>query len=354
MIIDNKSRPQSSWRGLRRRGRLRVGIAGAGWVTQYHLPAWRKQSHRVELVAIADPDEPRREARLAQFALPAGYGSVADLIAAADIDILDICAPREVHADLVREATREGLAVLCQKPLAVNLSEAEKLVAGLDPGVPLMVHDNWRFRATYRRIREWLDAGVAGPLRRVELHYLSSGMLADANGDRPALVRQPNFVGIERLLVMEVLIHQLDTLRFLLGELDLIDARLARSTDAIIGEDIATLTLRRRVDGLPVELVGNLAVHGEPPQARDQLRIVGADATIDLDGFHLRCAGRFVHDEPFDPECTYQGAYDNAIAHFLDGLESGAAFETDPGDNLRTLALVEAAYERAGGFVATS
>ena len=293
---------------------------------------------------MADPDAGRRAERMRDHGIAAGFESVEAMLEQADIDILDVAAPREVHANLVRLANARGLAVLCQKPLATNLDEARSLVAQVDPAAPLMVHDNWRFRATYRTIRSWLDDGVAGALRRVELHYLSSGMIPDANGARPALVRQPNFVEIERLLVMEVLIHQLDTLRFLLGDLELIDARLARSSDVIVGEDIATLTLRRSSDGLPVEVVGNLATHGEPPQARDQLRIYGADATIDLDGFRLRCAGARAHDEAFDPDRTYQGSYDSAIGHFLDGLEQGTPFETAPDDNLRTLALVEAAY----------
>jgi predicted dehydrogenase len=285
--------------------------------------------------------------RLREHEVPTGFATTEEMLARADLDILDICAPRETHVDLVRLANQRGLPVICQKPLAVDLREAQALVGDLDPRAPLMVHDNWRFRATYRRIKEWLDAEVAGPLRRVELHYLSSGMIPDSTGERPAIVRQPIFVGIRRLLVMEVLIHQLDTLRYLLGDLDLIDARLARSNDAIIGEDIATLTLRRRADGLPVEVVGNLAVHGEPPPARDRLRIFGAEATVELEGFRVTSAGAFVRDETFDPDRTYQGSYDAAIAHFLDRLESGLPFETNPADNLETLALVEAAYQFA-------
>jgi predicted dehydrogenase len=236
-----------------------------------------------------------------------------------------------------------GIAVLCQKPMAATLSEAKALVADLGATRRVMIHDNWRFRATYRRIRQWLDAGVAGDIRRVQLDYLSSGMIPDATGQRPALVRQPNFAALERLLVMEVMIHHLDTLRFLLGELELVTARLARSNDDIVGEDIATLTLRT-AEGTPVLVDGNLAAHGEPPQARDQLRIYGSKATIVLDGYRLSCVGETTTTEDFDPALTYQGAYDSAIAHFLDTLEAGGQFETAPADNLKTLALVEAAY----------
>ena len=325
---------------------LRVGIAGAGWVTQYHLPAWRAQAARAEVVAIADPVAPSLAARQEQFGLRAGFDDARSMIEQAGLDIIDICTPAGMHAPLARLAAGRGIAVLCQKPLAGTFAEAEALVAAVGNTVPVMVHDNWRFRATYRRIREWIDAGVAGDLRRVQLDYLSGGMIADASGQRPALVRQPNFASMERLLIGEVLVHHLDTLRFLLGDLELVTAATRRSNSDIIGEDIATLTLRA-ADGTPVLLAGNLAAHGEPQQARDQLRIYGSRATVVLDGYRLSAVGETAITEDFDPVATYQGAYTGVIAHFLDGLESGRPFETNPVDNLKTLALVEAAYASA-------
>ncbi len=351
MIIDNEPARLPAAKVPRRAGIRRVGVAGAGWVTQYHLPAWLAQSRRAEVVAIADPDQGRVVARCREYNIPAGFASVDALLWEADIDILDICSPREAHAPHVRQAAGNGLAILCQKPLAANYEEAEALVGSLGSDVRAMVHDNWRFRATYRRIREWLDAGLAGDLRRVELHYLSSGMIPESDGARPAIVRQPIFPTISRLLVMEALIHQLDALRFLLGELELVSAVIARSNNDIIGEDSATLSMRRLGDGIPVELVGDLAVHGEPPQARDQLRIIGSRGTITLDGYDVRCVGAGANlREIFDPVATYDGSYANAIAHFLDCLEIGAPFETNLADNLKTLALVEAAYASAGEF----
>jgi predicted dehydrogenase len=262
------------------------------------------------------------------------------------LDIVDICTPCDAHAPLVRLAANSGVAVLCQKPLAGTLPEAEALVAAVGHTVPVMVHDNWRFRATYRRIREWIDAGIVGDIRRVQLDYLSSGMIPDASGERPAIARQPNFTAMPRLLVGEVMIHHLDALRFLLGDLDLVAANMSRSNTDIIAEDAATLTLRAS-DGTPVLLAGNLAAHGEPPQARDQLRIFGSRATVVLDGYRLSAVGETTTSEDFDPAATYQGSYNAAIAHFLDGLESGRPFETNPVDNLKTLALVEAAYAAA-------
>ena len=227
--------------------------------------------------------------------------------------------------------------------MATTYGAAEAVVASLPPTARLMVHENWRFRAWYRRLKQWLDEGLAGEVRQVSLDFLSGGMIL-VDGDRPALVRQPFFRKQQRLLVMEVLIHQLDTLRFLLGEMDVVAARLERSNDDIVAEDVAAITLRRRSDGVLVQLLGNLAVHGLPPIPRDRMRIFGSRGTLELDGNRLSAAGLDPRQETFDPDATYQGSYDAAIAHFLDGLDAGGVFETSPADNLATLKLVEDIY----------
>jgi len=237
--------------------------------------------------------------------------------------------------------------VLCQKPLVPTLDEAERLVAEVGDA-RLMVHENWRFRPYYRRLRQWLDEGALGGLRAVRLEFHSSGMLPDASGARPALARQPFFRRLERLLVMEVLIHHIDTLRFLLGELELESARLLRTNDEIVGEDVAILRLRRRADGMPVDISGNLAVQGAPPIPADRLWIYGENGTAHVDGANLQLVGYSSRAERFDPAASYQAAYSGAIAHFLDCLAAGAAFETSPLDNLETLRIVEAAYASSG------
>jgi predicted dehydrogenase len=326
--------------------RRKVGIVGAGWVTAYHLPAWQKQAHRVELVACADGWPVAARRRPDAFGIPRIYPDAGAMFAGEQLDIVDIAAPREFHAELIGLAAERGLDMLCQKPLATNFGAAEVVVAGLPASAHLMVHENWRFRAWYRRLKQWLDEGLAGEVRQVSLEFLSGGMIL-VDGNRPALVRQPFFRQQPRLLVMEVLIHQLDTLRFLLGEMDVVAARLERSNDDIVAEDVAAVTLRRRRDGVLVQLTGNLAVHGKPPIPRDRLRIFGSKGTLELDGDRLSAFGPEPRDESFDAAATYQGSYDAAIVHFLDGLEDGGVFETSPADNLATLRLVEDIYALA-------
>ncbi|MBN9985805.1 Gfo/Idh/MocA family oxidoreductase [Rhizobium laguerreae] len=325
-------------------GRRRIGIIGAGWVSAYHLPAWMRQSERAELVAIADPSPSAIEARLAAFDIAHHYTSAQAMLDAEQLDAVDICAPREFHVELVRLAAAKGLDIICQKPLAPSYGEAIDLLASLPNMGRLMIHENWRFRAYYRRMKAWLDEGLAGEIRQVRFEFLSSGMIADAEGKRPALIRQPFFRTQQRLLVMEVMIHHLDTLRYLLGELEVVTARLERSNRDIVAEDVASVVLRRTSDGILVTINANLAVHGAPPSPRDHLRIFGARGTLELDGNLLSAEGAQQRRESFDPDETYQGAYDATIAHFLDSLDGKVAMETSPGDNIKTLALVEDIY----------
>ena len=125
------------------------------------------------------PSQAARDEKASRFGIAARYAAAEQLLDLERLDIVDICAPRELHVDLVKLCASQGLDVICQKPLAPDFAQAAELVAWLPDGPKLMVHENWRFRAYYRRMKEWLRAGVAGEIRHVQLDFLSSGMVAD-------------------------------------------------------------------------------------------------------------------------------------------------------------------------------
>lgn len=322
---------------------LRVGLIGAGWVTQHHLSGWAELRGRAEVVAIADPALDKAQERAKAFGIPAVFDSAEAMFEGAALDAVDIAAPRELHAPLVRLAAARGLPVLCQKPLSTTLADAQSLVTDVAGQTRLMVHENWRFRRWYRRIAEWLTEGRIGALQQVQMTLLGSGLLLDAQGQRPLLVRQPFMATLTRALVAEVLIHQIDTLRMLLGELELTHAVLGRGCPEMHGEDRASLVFST-AQGAPVNLLANLCVHGEPAGLVDRLLLVGDTGSIRLDGGHLRCDGAAPAEAHFDTTEGYQASYSATIAHFVDALASGAPFETAPDDNMRTLALVEQIY----------
>ncbi|CAN7674533.1 Gfo/Idh/MocA family protein [Bosea sp. LjRoot237] len=327
--------------------RLRVGLIGAGWVTQYHLRAWAALRDKAEIVAIADPSSSARSARMIEFGIPQGYENAAAMLAANGLDAVDIAAPRAVHAELARLAARHGLAILCQKPLAPTLPEATELAAGLPLGTRLMVHENWRFRASYREAAAWLRAGAVGAPFAARLALVSSGALPGAEGRYPALERQPFIRHERRMLVAEILIHHLDTLRMLLGPLEVTACSMNRTCPELSGEDTAIVQLRGE-GGLAVQVFASFAAHGHPAGAVDRLEILGPKGALTLEGGELSLAGAAPRQQSFDAAAVYQGSYDATIAHFVARLADGSPFETGPEDNLQTLALVEDCYRLAG------
>jgi D-apiose dehydrogenase len=90
--------------------------------------------------------------------------------------------------------------------------------------------------------------------------------------------------------------------------------------------------------------LSNLLVHGEAPVQVDHLTLIGTRGTLKLQGDTVRCFGPQPCELTYDMPACYLQSYASAIAHFVECLRSGAPFETAPSDNLRTLELVEAAY----------
>jgi predicted dehydrogenase len=323
---------------------LRVGLIGAGMVSRHHLIGWRRLAGTAAVVAIADPSS-NAATRAAEFGIPATYASAEAMLQAESLDAIDIAAPRQFHVELVRLGAAHGLAVLCQKPLAPDFAQAEALVAEMT-GTRLMVHENWRFRRYYRDAANWIGSGSIGAVQQCSMTLLTSGLLPGPDGSRPALVRQPFMQGERRMLVNEVLIHHLDTLRALLGPLTVVACRLGRTCADMAGEDNALITLRAQ-SGAGAVLLGTMAAPGYPPAQADQMLVIGTAGSITLDGNALTCHGAAAARLEYDLAECYQGSYDAVIAHFVEALMTGAAFETAPDENLQTLRLVEDCYRLA-------
>jgi D-apiose dehydrogenase len=326
---------------------LRIGLIGAGMVSRHHLIAWAAIADQAHVVAVADPSHDNAARRAAEFGISKTYADAEAMLAATELDAVDIAAPRRLHAPLVRLAAQRRLPVLCQKPLAPNLQKAIELVAEVKDMTRLMVHENWRFRGYYRDAASWLREGRIGKVKQAQLTLLTSGVLPGPDGLRPALERQPFMRGEKRMLVAEVLIHHLDTLRMLLGPLRVTAAGLSRSYSEMAGEDGAVIQIKAD-SGAAVAIFASFAAHGFPAAQVDRLEILGDGGSIRLDGPLLTCSGAAPAEQRYDLAAEYQGSYNRTIAHFVHSLRDNTPFETAPEDNLETLRLVEDCYRLSG------
>jgi predicted dehydrogenase len=324
--------------------KLRVALAGAGMISRHHLIAWGK-CDGAAVVAVADPLPEKAKGRAQEFAIEHVFDRVETMLDDVHPDAVDIASPVDTHVAIAEMAARRGIPVLCQKPLAPTLGEARALGATA-ARVPFMAHENWRFRAPYRLARSWIRQGLLGEVRRFAISTNSSGLIALEGGVAPAIARQPFFTSMARLMIFEVLIHHLDVARALCGELSVTAAETAHTTPAVPGDDRAVVLLRGA--GCIGVVTGDYAVPGVSATASDAVEVVGDRGRLAYDGEALRlfhASGEAV--ERFVREEVYQSAFDNAIAHFVRGVLHHEPFETSLEDNLKTFALVEAAYASA-------
>ncbi|WP_061931308.1 Gfo/Idh/MocA family protein [Aureimonas sp. AU22] len=326
---------------------LRIGVAGAGAISRFHLAGWAAAEGAV-VVAICDPDRAKAEAAAAEFGIGAVYTDVGEMLARERLDALDIITPVGLHAPLARLAADHGVHIVCQKPMTPTVAEAEALIRDIGDRVRFCIHENYRFRPHYAEVREWIAAGRIGKVQHVRLTMRSASMVA-REGETPFLLgRQPYLARFERLLIFEMLIHQLDALRAMLGELDVMSAYTARTNPDLAGEDVGVIMMRERAGGASVVLDGNISAMGYPPLPTDRLEVIGSADTLILDRDEIYLVSRPEDRHKHDLAANYQACFSGLIASFVQGLRTGKPFPTDRLDNLETLRLMEAAYTFAG------
>jgi predicted dehydrogenase len=316
-------------------------------VSRHHLIAW-SHTPLAEVVAIADPQPERLCATADEWCIPVTGASLDEILSRSDVDVIDIATPVATHGTLVREAAQHGLNVICQKPLAPTIAEAEAILASVSGRIRLVVHENWRYRAPYRQISAWLRDGRIGRVAQFALTYYGSGHVAPAGSKPPALVRQPFMADLERLLVFETLIHHLDVLWYLFGPLTLHAARLSRVSPSVRGEDGASLLLTAGQGHGTVSATTSAPVAGAT--AADSLLIVGTAGAISVEGHAIQLAQTdgFRERIEFERAEVYQGSYNAAVAHYASCLAEDRPFESPPEEHLEILRLAEAVYAAAG------
>lgn len=133
----------------------RIAVVGAGWwSTAVHLPALQAD-RGIDVVAVVDSSPRRCELAVEQFAIPAWYTSVDDLLATEVLDGIIIATPHHTHAVLVEKCLAAGVNVLVEKPLAMTAREAWSIVAAERAGsARVVVGQTYQFAACATAVRE--------------------------------------------------------------------------------------------------------------------------------------------------------------------------------------------------------
>jgi D-apiose dehydrogenase len=328
---------------------LRFALFGAGFWARYQLAAWQELPG-AQCVAVCDP-VPEKAAELAdRFGISVACADPQAVYDQHRPDFVDIVASPSAHGELVRQALARGVPAICQKPLAPTLDEARELAAAAEAaGVPLLVHENWRWQTPLRAVKQVLDSGVIGSVFRGRIQYSNSFPVFDA---------QPFLRTLEQFLLTDIGTHILDVARFLFGEMERLFCVTTRVQADLRGEDVATVLLRTR-SGAAVTCEMSYASRLEHDRFPETFVLIEGDrGSVELgpdywvrvttaDGTQSRhCPPpRYPWADPrFE---VVQSSLVPCLANLLSALREEGVAETTATDNLRTLALVFGAYRSA-------
>ncbi len=333
---------------------FRIGILGSGFiVSDCHLPAYRKAGFNPAAIAS------RTRAHAAGAAAKHGIERVCDsyeqLLDDASIEILDIAVPPNAQLPLIRAACERGRVkgILAQKPLGMHFGEAAEAVALCrSAGIALAVNQNMRYDQSVRAGKTLLDNGTIGTpvLATIDMRGI------------PHWMPWQREMGWVTLRIMSI--HHLDCFRYWFGDpegvfcsvrsdprtpfphLDGICAYILSYADGLrcVGLDDTwtgparegcpgDIRIEWRIEGRNGLAIGNIGWCQDPYTTPSSIKF----AQIGDAAFH----------QPKWPESWFPDAFIGTMAQLLCAMESGDDPEISGRDNLRTMALVDAAYKSA-------
>jgi predicted dehydrogenase len=324
-------------------------MIGAGFWARYQVSGWREVG--VNCIAICNRTIAKADAIAREFCIPSVYSDADAMLDNVRPDFVDVVTDVDTHRRYVEAAARRGIPVVCQKPLAPTLADAEAMTAACKfAGVPLLVNENWRWQVPIRQVKAALDSGAIGRPFRARIDMISGF---------PVFANQPFLRTLEQFILTDLGSHILDVARFLFGDADKLYCQTARVHTDILGEDVATVMLRMQSGATVLVEMGYAENHLERDRFPETfLFIEGERGSIELapdfwlrvttsEGTHARrCPPpRYPWADP-----AYDVVHSSIVPcqrNLADALHGRVAAETSAEDNLRTVRLVFAAYESA-------
>jgi len=329
---------------------LRFAALGAGFWARFQLAGWR-EAGPCECVAIYNRTRAKAEAVASEFNIPKVYDTPEELLGNEQVDFVDVITAVETHAPLVELAARHRRPVVCQKPMATSLEEAERMVRVCrEAGVPLYINENWRWQTPIRELAGVLQSGVIGTPFRARIDMISGF---------PVFANQPFLKTVEEFILTDLGSHTLDVARFLFGEAESLCCQIQRVHPDIRGEDVSTTMLRMR-NGMTILVemayAENCLERDRFPETAIFVEADRGSAELTLDygirvttsaGTHLRRVPppRYAWADP-----AYDVVHSSIVpcqANLLKALRGEEPAETTGEDNLKTVRLVFGCYQSA-------
>ena len=372
---------------------LRVGMIGYGFMGRAHSNAYKRLNdffdveHRPVLKAVAARNPQKAKA----FADRWGYERIETdwrkLIDADDIDLIDIGAPNRLHKEIAVAAAQAGKMILCEKPLAMNVAEAEQMTAAVEKaGVPNMVWFNYRRVPAIALAKQVVDEGRIGRPFHYRATYLQDWTIAEDVPQGGAGLWRLDIADAGSGVTGDLLAHSIDTAMWLNGPITRVTAKtetfvkerrhavtgdvqpvgiddaclfLAEFANGSLGTFESTRYARGRKNFNTFELNGadgSLYFDLEEPEYLQYFEYLqkqsGKKIEDHLTGWrkvHVTNSEHPYMDRYWVPGTTigYEHTFLNALADFVIGLETGKPVQPDFRNALQTQKVCDMVLESA-------
>ena len=317
---------------------LRFGLLGAGRIGQIHGRN-AAASPKSTLVAIADPFPKAAESLAA--ATGAEVRDIDAIFTSNDIDAIMICTPTTTHADFIERAAKAGKAIFCEKPVDLDSARVLKTLKIVEEtGAKLMVGFNRRFDANFGALKARIDDGVVGNVELVTI-------LSRDPGAPPV-----SYIATSGGLFRDMMIHDLDMARFLLGEEPVeVHAVASAIVDPEIGKagdvDTAAVLLKTASGKICQISCSRRATYGYD----QRIEVHGSKGLLTA-GNVLETTVKFASKSGISSDPVqnfflerYDVAYRNELNAFIDMVVNNTAPNPSGYDGLQALLLADAAQK---------
>jgi predicted dehydrogenase len=329
------------------RDRASVALFGCGWAGARHAEAWNELG--VEVAWAVDSDADKSETFADKFG---GQATASWELSLADqgVTIVDICLPHALHAQAAIAAATRRKHILCEKPLAISLEDADRMIEAADrAGVVLMVAENVCFDPARRRLAELVHQGAIGRPALLQIAREANLARSFLSSRRWFLDEQVAGGGI----MLSGGVHDFETARMLLGEIEQVGSlRAPRRLEEMGGDDTSVAVFRFASGAIGVLVESYVAKRALTAGGDEHhtVRVDGEYGSLLLENqgpirlfseetFGSLSAGT-EHVLPVEPVDTFR----LELEHLLDALEQGFEPISSGRSQRRAIELVSAAY----------
>jgi predicted dehydrogenase len=325
--------------------KYRVGVLGCGFFAQLHLHAWRELAN-VEIAAVCDRD-PAKAQRAAESFGAKYYLDAEEMFKEGGLDFVDVATTMDSHVELVHAALQAGLGVIVQKPLAPTWEACLAIAeAARATGLPVMVHENFRFQRPMLRAREIIRAGEIGTPTWGRISFRTA---FNFYANQPYLRRQ------EQLILLEVGVHLTDLARVFFGEVREVSSMTQQLGEDVRGEDQATVLCRHANHAVSILDVSFQSRPETEPMGQTLVYVEGERGSVSVGmdfKLAIRAGDQVCHEETTPRPLSWAGPWAvasesivNIFEHWVEAFSRGSEPETSVFDNLKSYAIVMAAYD---------